>query len=268
MTNIIRRLLRLSSAGSAAALLAIAIGTAAPAGADEASAKKLLRAMSDYVAKQSSLSFDYDAALEVVTKDSQKLALVSSGTVNLTRPDKIRATRSAGFADVEVLFDGKTLTLVGKNANLYAQVDVPGTIEHLVDELRDKYHRPLPAADLVLSNSYDELMRDVTDSKDLGSGVVGGMECDFLAFRKPEVDFQIWIAQGEQPYPCRFSVTSRQLPGSPQYTVQVRNWKAGGAVASGDFAFKNTTNAQKIEPSDVKEKLSDLPAHFRIGADK
>jgi hypothetical protein len=83
---------------------------------------------------------------------------------------------------------------LGKNANLYTQVDVPGTVDHLVDELREKYHRPLPAADLLLSNAYDELMLDVTDIKDLGSGVVGGTECDFLAFRKKEVDFQIWIA--------------------------------------------------------------------------
>jgi hypothetical protein len=249
-----------------AALLAVIVGTAAPAGADDA--KKLLKAMSDYVGKQSSLSFDYDAALDVVTKDDQRLALLSSGTVSLTRPDKIRATRSGGFADIETVFDGKTLTLVGKNANSYTQVDIPGTIEHLVDELREKYHRPLPAADLLLSNSYDELMQDVTDAKDLGSGVVGGAECDFLAFRKPDVDFEIWIAQGDKPYPCRFSVTSRRVSGNPQYTVQVKNWKAPSEAASGDYTFKNTTSAKKVELTELQEKLSDLPSHFKIGADK
>ena len=45
-----------------------------------------------------------------------------------------------------MLFDGKTLTLLGKTANLYAQVDVPGTIDHLVDELRDKCNRPASRA--------------------------------------------------------------------------------------------------------------------------
>jgi hypothetical protein len=259
---------KVSSVVLGAALLAAIIGAAAPAGADDANAKKLLKAMSDYVGKQSSLSFDYDASLDVVTKDDQRLALLSSGTVSLTRPDKLRATRSGGFADIETLFDGKTLTLVGKNANSYTQVDVPGTIEHLVDELREKYHRPLPAADLLLSNSYDELMQDVTDAKDLGSGVVGGVECDFLAFRKPDVDFEIWIAQGDKPYPCRFSVTSRRVSGNPQYTVQVKNWRAPSEAASGDYAFKNTTSAKKVELTDLQEKLSDLPTHFKIGADK
>ena len=37
--------------------------------------------MSDYLAKQQAISFDYDAALEVVTNDKQKLELASSGTV-------------------------------------------------------------------------------------------------------------------------------------------------------------------------------------------
>jgi len=255
-------------AALAVALLGFIVAGAVPAGADDAAAKKLLKAMSDYVGKQPSLSFDYDAVLEVVTKDDQKLALASSGTVNLTRPDKLRATRAGGFADVETLFDGKTLTLVGKNANLYTQVAISGTIEQLVDELREKYHRHLPAADLLSSNSYDELMQDVTDVKDLGSGVVGGVECDFLAFRKPDVDFQIWIAQGDKPYPCRFSITSRKVSGNPQYTVQVRNWKAPSGIVSAAYAFKNPTNAKKVELTDLQDKLSDLPGHFKTGADQ
>jgi hypothetical protein len=43
-----------------------------------------------------------------------------------------------------MVFDGKALTLLGKNANLYAQIEAPGTIDQLVDLLRDKYHRPGP----------------------------------------------------------------------------------------------------------------------------
>jgi len=266
MTNAMHRRLKLVALGSS--LLALIFGMAVPAGADEASARKLLKAMSDYVGKQPSLSFEYDAALDVVTKDDQKLALVSSGSLTLARPDKIRTTRAGGFADIEIVFDGKTLTLVGKNAKLYTQVDVPGSIDHLVDELREKYHRPLPAADLLLSNSYDELMQDVTEAQDLGSGVVGGVECDFLAFRKPDVDFQIWIAQGDKPYPCRFSVTSRKVAGNPQYTIQIRNWRAPSAAVQAAYSFKNSIDAKKVDLTDLQDKVGDLPSHFKIGADK
>jgi hypothetical protein len=244
--------------------LIILCGTSVGVRADEKDAKNILKAMSDYMTAQKAISFAYDATLEVVTKQEQKLALASSGTVTLNRPDKILVTRSGGFADVEMSFDGKTMTLLGKNLNLYTQLDVPGTLDHLVDELKDTYNRPLPAADLLLSNPYDELISDVVDVKDLGSGVIGGVECDFLAFRTKDVDWQIWIAQGKHPYPYRYVITSKLISGGPQYTIQTRDWKTGAEVAATDFHFKNPTKAKKVDLKDLKG-ANDLPDHFRKG---
>jgi hypothetical protein len=248
-----------------ALLVGIAASPAARAG--EADAKGLLKAMSDYMASQNSISFDYDAEYEVVTRDNQRIALASSGMVAMARPDKIRTTRHGGFADVESVFDGKTLSIFGKNANVFTQIDIPGNIDHLVDELKDKYHRPLPAADLLLSNAYDQLMPEVIDSKDLGSGVIGGQECDHLAFRNKEVDWQIWIAQGDRPYPCRFIITSKDVAGGPQYRIQVRNWKAGGEVASGDFSFQAPADAKKVDLAGLKKlrDMDELPSNFVRG---
>ena len=235
---------------------------------DSAEAKRLLKAMSDYLDAQQAISFDYDAALEVVTTDQQKLALASSGTVTLNRPDKIRAARAGGFVDVETVFDGKTLTLLGKNANKYTQLEVAGTIDQLIDELREKYDRPLPAADLLTSGSYAALMEDVYDSKDLGSGVINGTECDFLAFRKDEVDLQIWITQGNDPHPCKYVITSRLVTDGPQYSVEFRNWNVGEKAVKDDFAFLTPTNAEKIDLKDLQDKTSELPSNFAMGDTK
>lgn len=253
-------------AGMAAAVLALTLGLGTPSNvrADEEDAKRLVKAMSDYVAAQKAISFAYDANLEVVTKDHQKLALLSSGTVQLNRSNKIRATRHGGFADVELIFDGKTLTLFGKNANLYTQIEIPGTIDHLIDELKNNHNMQLPAADLLMTNVYDKLMPDVIDVKDLGSGVVGGTECDHLAFRNKDVDWQIWIAHGDRPYPCRYVITSKHIEGGPQYSIQVRDWKTGDEVAADDFSFKNPTMANKVDLKDIPE-MDELPKNFVIG---
>jgi hypothetical protein len=222
------------------------------------------KSRSDYMAKQTTVSFGFDSSLEIVTKDQQKLMLGSSGTVNLSRPDKIRAVRDGGFADVEMVFDGKTLTVVNKDANEYAQADVPGTLDNLVDELREKFHKPVPGADLLISNIYDQLMPLVTDIKDLGTGVIGGVRCDHLAFRNQDVDWQIWIAQGDQPYPCRYVITAKQVDQAPQYTVQVRDWKTGGAITTSVYEFTNTTNAQKVDVSELGD-VDELPGEYTKG---
>ena len=102
-----------------AAVGLIASGGMVHANGDDAGARALLRAMSDYLAAQNSISFQFDSTLEVVTTDKQKLGFASSGTVDLSRPDKIRATRHGGFANVELTFDGKTVTVLGKDLNSF-----------------------------------------------------------------------------------------------------------------------------------------------------
>jgi hypothetical protein len=265
MRYIIRKFTK--SARNWTAVLTV-MGTAAVVGtsaacADEAQAKAMFKAMSDYLAAQTALALEIDSTLEVVTKDGQKLALASSGALTLNRPDKLRATRTGGFADVELVFDGKTVTLLGKNANVYAQAGLTGTIDQLVDELRDKYRRPIPAADLLMSNPYNELMPLVVNTKDLGSGVIRGIECDHLAFRTDEVDWQIWIAQGARPYPCRYVITSIKVAGSPQYTIDVRTWKTGAEVAAANFSAQIPPGAKKLNPSELPD-YDELPAAFAV----
>ncbi len=254
------------SARVCAGLIAVAAGmVAAPgAGAAEAEALALLKGMTTYMSAQQAMSFRYDANLDVVTSEQQRLTLASSGTVSLARPGRIRATRSTGFADVETVFNGSTFTLLGKKANVYMKVPFKGTIETLVDELKDKYRRPLPAADLLLPNAYAELTEGVTDVKDLGSGVVGGVECDHLAFRKKDVDFQIWIAQGKRPYPCRYVITSTTVPGSPQYSVQLSDFRTGSAAVGQSFTFVPPPGARAISKDELKtiKSMGELPSHF------
>src|SRR5436190_24330235 len=93
--------------GFAAALpVALAVGWASMARADEA-ATKILKSMSDYVAGQKSISAGFDSDIEVVTPEMQKIQFTSTGQLQLKRPDKLKITRTGGYADVEMIFDGK-----------------------------------------------------------------------------------------------------------------------------------------------------------------
>ena len=253
---------RFGSLSAAVVGLALTLASATGSRADEMQARALFKAMSDYLAAQTAFAFDFDSTLEIVSTDQQKLALASSGRAAIERPDKLHATRTGGFSSVEVAFDGKTLTLVNKDENLYAQEVVPGTVDQLIDTLRETYHRPLPAADLLLADVNAALMPLARDVKDLGSGVIGGVECDHLAFRGEDVDWQIWIAQGDRPYPCRYTITTTNVTGWPEYTVDLRNWTTGAAAAE-EVAFELSADARKVESKDMPD-FDDLAGIYVI----
>lgn len=91
-----------AAVSSVAFSLMITLGSASALSADEADAKKPVKAMSDDLAAEKAISFSYDTNLEVVTTDHQKLLLANAGMIEIGRPDKLRVTRLGAFADVEV----------------------------------------------------------------------------------------------------------------------------------------------------------------------
>jgi hypothetical protein len=93
----------------------------------------VLKAMSDYLASQKTISSNFDSALEVMTPQGEKIQFNSSGAILMQRPNELRATRIGGYADVELLLDGKTATLFGKNLNIYGQMDGISSIDQLID---------------------------------------------------------------------------------------------------------------------------------------
>ncbi len=248
--------------GALALASAALCAAAAPAFADEAFARQRFGEMSAYLGGQEAFSFDYDASLDVVTGEGQILTIASSGTVAMERPGKLAATRDGGFASVAFSFDGTSLTVLNRDENVYAKADIPGSVEHLIDELRDSYQRPLPAADLLLPDVEGALGPLFTDVKDLGSGVIGGVECDHLAFRTEVADMQIWIAQGADPYPCRYSISNTEVEHAPQYVLDIHGWTTG-ADAAAAAAVEIPADAREVAPNEVPD-LDDLAGIYSV----
>ena len=230
-------------------------------------AGKVLKAMTDYVSSQKIIQATYDTDIEVITNDLQKIQFASSGQMLLNRPDKVRASRVGGYADVEMVFDGKTLTILGKNFNKFTQVESPGSTDDLVAKLRNEFGMAIPGADLFLTRSYDELMADVLDAKQIGRGVIDGVECDHLAFRNNDVDWQLWVEVGNRPIPRKYVITSKAVTGAPQYTLRIKDWKTDVQVAADAFAFKPPENAQKVDISALAD-VDEVPQGVAPGGKK
>jgi hypothetical protein len=238
-------------------------------GHDAHDAAKILKAMSDYTAGQKSISATFDSDIEIITPELQKIQFTSSGQMKLNRPNKLRIRRTGGYADVELVYDGKTLSLYGNNAKSYVQTDAAGTVDEVIDTLRAHTGVTMPGTDLLLANSYDELMADVIDAEHVGLGVVDGVECEHLAFRGADVDWQIWIETGARAVPRKYVITSKTVTGAPQYTLRIKDWKTDVIADPDAFAFKPPADATKVnlDSGDTIE-FDELPPGTPAGVKK
>jgi hypothetical protein len=252
---------------AAACLTTLTLFVSPIAHAEENDAASILKAMTDYVASQKNISAAFDTDIEVITPELQKIQFTSSSQLSLSRPDKLRVSRTGGYADVDLIFDGKTATLLGKDLNAFAQVEAPGSTDQLIDKLRSDLSIEAPGADLLLSGAYDEMMKDVLDAKHIGRGVIGGVECEHLAFRNPDTDWQIWIEVGPKPIPRKYVITSKAVTGAPQYTLLIRDWQTDTQIASDTYTFKAPAGAKKIDVKDLSE-IDEVPPGVVTGEKK
>jgi hypothetical protein len=240
------------------ALLLFAIMMTGNASAEAGDAERILKAMSDYLTSRKAMLGSFDSDIEVITPDLQKIQFASSGKLLLSRPDKVRFSRTGGYADIDVTFDGKTLTVYGKNLQSYAQFESPGTVDQVIGRLRDEHNVGAPGADFLLSSVYDELIEDVMEAKYIGRGVIDGIECEHLAFRNADTDWQIWIELGARPVPRKYVITSKAVAGAPQYTLRIKEWASNVAILPESFEFQPPEGAMK-QPLEAMASIDEVP---------
>ncbi len=216
-------------------------------------ADKILKSMATYLGGTKTFSMNADIDYEVVTHDGQKLQLSSFATVVIERPGKFHIQRKGMIANAEFIFDGKTLTLHGKNLNVYAQMEVPGTIDDAIRVYELETGIPAPGADLLFADPYAILSSGVENSAYLGIAYVNGVECHHLTFREAEVDWQLWVQAGDAPLPMKYVITTKWHTAAPQYEVRLRNWNTKPRIKAGQFTFSVPKGAKRLETIPVNE---------------
>jgi hypothetical protein len=219
---------------------------AQPEGIDP-QAEKLLRRMSDYLGGRQQFSLKAESALEVVLKSGQKIQFESPATLEVSRPNKLRAHRKSDIANQEFFYDGKTLTLYNPKENLYATTAAPPTIDETIDFAREKLDIIAPASELLYKNAAEKMLKASSSGFVVGPSVVAGVKTTHLAFRGAEVDWQIWIEDGDKPLARKFILTSKQIKGEPEFTVVIRSWDVAPKFTDKEFTFTPPKGAKKIE---------------------
>ena len=244
------------SAMTIAALLASAAyaqpapAPAAPAGAADSDidpdAIEALKRMSAYLGTQTSFELKSSGAFDLVLDDGQRLQFGDNATFKVRRPNGFVIERIGDYKDRRFTYDGKQLTVSSPRTAYYAQVEAPPTIRETLALAADRYGIELPLTDLFRwSEPGGGRADDIQEALYVGPALIDGTPTDHYAFREAEVDWQIWIAQGDSPVPRKIVITDRTDASSPQYTATL-SWNFRPAFDAQTFAFQAPAGALPI----------------------
>jgi hypothetical protein len=229
------------------ALKTFAEGTIRSANPIEPEADQILKRMSQHLISVRHFTFDAYKTVDVVLDSGQMIQLSDTTRVSLSRPDKLLAKSTGDTNNEHVWYDGKTLSVLSPEQNTYATVDVPNTIDEMMDYVVEKYGAAIPLADLAVSDPYKSAIQRVQSGHYLGLHYVRDLKCHHLAFRQQGLDWQVWIEAGDKPLPRKLVITYKELPGHPQFTAVFDNWDMSPRLSDSLFTFKVPRGAKRIE---------------------
>jgi hypothetical protein len=240
-------------------LSAILLALAAPLAAQEAAAppdateavssqaispeaQMVLDRMTAYLRGLQSFSIETQASRDEVVAFGYKLQNNEHSDIVVQRPNKLRADISGDIRNRTIVYDGAKLTMYSPDDAAYIRTTAPDSLASLIDGLLEAGVE-MPLIDVLYQAAAGTLTEAVRSGILVGESTIDGVRSDHLAFRQANVDWQLWVEQGDRPLPRKILITTRYEVGDPQYQAILR-WNLKPKIGSSTFAFappKGTT---------------------------
>ena len=210
-------------------------------------ALKLLKDMSDTLARAKTLSFKVRALVPITAPTGQFVSLFASTRVTMQRPDKLFVEARGDLFPSDLYYDGKTVTAIGPDKKFYAQRDAAGgVIETVMRQAQPGSDTVAPFFDLLVPDPYAGLTTDLLSALWVGQSTIAGVETEHLAFTAKGIDWEIWIGVKDK-LPRMMVVSYRRGERQPTFTAEFSDWELDAAVPAQRFVAPIPEGAVKLE---------------------
>jgi hypothetical protein len=206
----------------------------------------ILKEMCDYLKGLQQFSCQAEITEDVLLTTGQKIQLGKSVEASVRRPDRMRVESQGDADNRQIIYDGKTITLLDRSRNVYTSIDAPPDIDAALNHAIRAFDLRAPLADLIYVDAYKYLTDGVTSGFYAGLHKVQGVLCHHLAFRQKDIDWQIWIEDSPTPLPRKFLITDTKAKGL-QFTALFSKWNTSPQLADAFFTFVPPEKAEKID---------------------
>ena len=221
-------------------------------GVIEDEAIEAIKDMSTYLVSLNTIAITSQGSLDVVTNDGQRIQLDGTTNYKVRKPGFVIDYRS-DIKNRRFIYDGKNFTVYSPTLGYYSTVAAPATNREVLDTIYNKYGIALPLEDLFRwgDGSNADRIQALKSAYEVGSATIDGVATDHFAFREADVDWEVWIQKGDQPWPRKFVIVDRTDPARPTFTARL-SWQMNPAFTDADFTFVPDANAKRIQLATFK----------------
>lgn len=225
---------------------------------------ELLARMSDYIGAAESYSVKGIVLSQGVLESGQKVHFSNTRTINVRRPDKLYSVARGDIVNRTAWYDGKQISILDRERNVYAQVDAPPTIDEALDFVAREYGLTFPLSDLLYSDIYEAIAPSMESAVYLGLHKVGEIDCHHLALSGEAVDAEVWIQEGDEPLIRKVAITNKQDEDALTFMATL-DWDLEATFTDDDFVFTAPEGAEQIEVKPIEhaqeaEETEEAPA--------
>jgi len=166
-----------------------------------------LRKMGAFLRDQQKFSVRAVMTTDDLLASGQKVQFEGTAELKVRRPDRLRANIQGDRRDEQLFYDGKTFTIFGQRVGYFASFDAPPTLGELRGVL-EKRGIDLPLADLFYWGTDQDKSGEILAATSIGTSNVEGTTCNHYAFHQKDVDWELWVEQGQQPLPRKVVITT------------------------------------------------------------
>ena len=205
-----------------------------------------LKGMRDYLKTLKAFRIHSEVSKDVLVDTNMKIQKSASNEISVQIPERLHAPRTGDDQDLQLIYDGKTVTLYDAAGKHYATAPAPPTVARTLDAIRARYGIVFPLADFIQMSAEENLPQNITAAGYIGTSRIDGVECDHVAIRQPDVDWQVWIEKGDKPLPRKIVITTKTQPTQPQYIAMLK-WDTTSGIDSNLFTFTPPADAVRIK---------------------
>lgn len=209
-------------------------------------ASAALQRMADTLGAQQ-FSFQAQTIRVYAGPNGEPLHIFHTLDVTVRRPNRLLVARNGDDGPSKLVYDGKTLVVYLADANKYASIPVPGTIEGMMKEAMGRLGVDFPLADFLTDAPSKSFLSGVTAGQIVNTVTIDGVPCLHMFFTQPPgIELELWLEKGGQSLPRRLIVTYQSLPGAPEFLATFSNWNFSVHPTDGDFVFQPPAGAVRM----------------------